>query len=126
MKKRNRRRTDQEWMELIQDCRTSGLTDKQWCEENHISLSNFYKRIRKLRENAYEVPDRTGPVQEVRHEVVEITDSFPEDINRPASREISPADTAVRLVFKGVPVEITNAASMDAVFHTISVLEKLC
>lgn len=37
MKKRNRRRTDQEWMDLIQVYRTSGLTDKQWCEENHIS-----------------------------------------------------------------------------------------
>lgn len=125
MKKRNRRRTDQEWMDLIQDCRTSGLTDRQWCEENHISLSNFYKRIRKLRENAYEVPERTGSVQEGRNEVVEITASFPEDINRPAP-QISAADTAVRLVFKGIPVEITNAASMDAVFHTISVLEKLC
>lgn len=32
MVQRHPRRTDQEWMALIQECRTSGLTDKAWCE----------------------------------------------------------------------------------------------
>ena len=29
-KARNAGRTDQEWMDLIQKCRTSGLGDKDW------------------------------------------------------------------------------------------------
>lgn len=36
MVQRHPKRSDQEWMELIQECRTSGLTDKAWCERNHI------------------------------------------------------------------------------------------
>ena len=46
------RRTDQEWLDLIQECRTSGLTDKAWCEQQHIQRSNFYYQIRRLRKKA--------------------------------------------------------------------------
>ena len=35
-------RTDEEWLSLIQECRLSGLTDKQWCEAHQICPSNFY------------------------------------------------------------------------------------
>ncbi len=34
-------RTDEEWLSLIQECRLSGLTDKQWCEAHQICPSNF-------------------------------------------------------------------------------------
>jgi hypothetical protein len=33
---RQPRRTDQEWIDLIQECRTSGMSDKDWCEKHHI------------------------------------------------------------------------------------------
>ena len=35
-------RTDEEWLSLIQECRLSGLMDKQWCETHQICPSNFY------------------------------------------------------------------------------------
>ena len=41
------RRTEEEWFQLIQECRTSGLSDKEWCRQNNVSLSNFYYHIRK-------------------------------------------------------------------------------
>ena len=42
-------RTDEEWLSLIQECRLSGLTDKQWCEAHQICPSNFYYQIQKFR-----------------------------------------------------------------------------
>ena len=33
---------DDHWLELITQCRSSGLTDRQWCIENGISASTFY------------------------------------------------------------------------------------
>ena len=42
-------RTDEEWLSLIQECRLSGLTDKQWCEMHQICPSNFYYQIQKFR-----------------------------------------------------------------------------
>ena len=41
MLKKNPRRTDKEWLDLIQECRSSGLSDKCWCQEHHIHTSNF-------------------------------------------------------------------------------------
>lgn len=40
-KPKNAPRTDQEWMELIQECRTSGLRDKIW---HGIPISGFTAR----------------------------------------------------------------------------------
>lgn len=33
---RQSRRSDQEWLDLIQDCRTSGMSDKDWWDLHHI------------------------------------------------------------------------------------------
>ena len=72
------RRTDQEWLDLIQECRTSGLTDKAWCEQQHIQRSNFYYQIRRLRKKACEIPDNPVSSCQEHHEVVAIDFSIPE------------------------------------------------
>jgi hypothetical protein len=60
MANRNPRRTDEEWLNLIQECRSSGLSDKCWCEEHHIHTSNFYYQIRRLRKMACDIPEPSG------------------------------------------------------------------
>ena len=37
-----------EWARLVSQCRGSGMTVRQWCEENGISLSSYYKWQRKV------------------------------------------------------------------------------
>lgn len=39
---RNKRRSDEEWLSLIQQCRSSGFSDRVWCEQNDISINTFY------------------------------------------------------------------------------------
>ena len=39
---------DDHWLKLITQCRSSGLTDRQWCIENGISVSTFYYHVRAL------------------------------------------------------------------------------
>ena len=48
---------DEEWLSLIQECRLSGLTDKQWCEAHQICPSNFYYQIQKFRKRVCEIPE---------------------------------------------------------------------
>ena len=38
-----------EWMDLITECRQSGLTDAAWCNEHGISPSCFYNAVARLR-----------------------------------------------------------------------------
>lgn len=56
-KQRNGNRTEREWVDLIQECRPSGLGDKDWCEQHGIPISTFYTKITKLRRKACEIPD---------------------------------------------------------------------
>ncbi len=49
-----------EWMELVTECRQSGLTDAAWCNEHGISPSCFYNAVTRLRKKACQIPDSVG------------------------------------------------------------------
>ena len=36
------------WSERIAACRSSGISVKTWCEENHVSAASYYKWQKKL------------------------------------------------------------------------------
>ena len=46
-----------EWMELVTECRQSGLTDAAWCDEQGISPSCFYNAVTRLRKKARQIPE---------------------------------------------------------------------
>ena len=73
MIKRNPRRTDEEWLNLIQECRLSGLSDKYWCEQHHIHPSNFYYHIKRLRNKACDIPKAVGSPLSQKQEVVPLS-----------------------------------------------------
>ena len=59
-KKRAPGRSLDEWMELVTECRQSGLTDAAWCNEHGISPSCFYNAVTRLRKKACQIPDPVG------------------------------------------------------------------
>ena len=129
MTKRHPRRTDEEWMGLIQECRTSGLTDKRWCQEHNIHPSNFYYHIRRFREMACEIPKSCAAVSQANiQEVVQV--SFDEPMMYQPKGSSAVADNsfnaAIRITVNGFQVELTNSAAREAIYHTLSVLQRLC
>ena len=58
--KRTPGRSLDEWMELVNECRQSGLTDAAWCNEHGISPSCFYNAVTRLRKRACQIPDPVG------------------------------------------------------------------
>ena len=51
----------EEQYKLILECRSSGLTDYQWCKEHGINPGTFYNWVKRLREKAcYDIPKATG------------------------------------------------------------------
>ena len=124
------RRTDQEWLDLIQECRTSGLTDKAWCEQQHIHRSNFYYQIRRLRKKACEIPDNPVSSCQEYHEVVAIDFSTPESFpvkNVPREgRSENRGIPLIRLAFPGFSMEILNGAAGETIRNTIAALQQIC
>ena len=44
----------QYWLDVIRQCRASGLTNQAWCEQHDISLKSYYYWIAKIRKLALE------------------------------------------------------------------------
>ena len=59
-KKRTPGRSLEEWMELVTECRQSGLTDAAWCNEHGISPSYFYNAVTRLRKKVI-IPGLSEP-----------------------------------------------------------------
>lgn len=129
MTNRHPRRTDEEWMNLIQECRTSGLTDKEWCREHQIHSSNFYYHIRRLREMACEIPESAaGSTRAGFQEVVPITleEPFPNSPKPDADMNRQGFNTTIRITVNGFHVEVSNHAARETIATTLSVLQRLC
>ena len=127
MTKRNPRRTDEEWLNLIQECRLSGLSDKYWCEQHHIHPSNFYYHIKRLRNKSCDIPESLNSLLSQKQEVVQL--AFEEPIVLPQTKQLSSlelSETAIRITVHGFQVEITNVAASETIFNTLSVLQRLC
>lgn len=127
---RQPRRTDQEWLNLIQECRTSGMSDKDWCDLHHIQRSSFYYHIRRFRDNSCPIPETSHPVVSEKQEVVQLrisdSDSFP--VSTPVgnySLEFA-GDTVIRLTMHDIQIEITNAAASETIANTMAALQRLC
>lgn len=67
----------EEQYRLIMECRTSGLTDYQWCIEHDIKPGTFYNWVKRLRQKGTGLPANDMDGKLVRQEVVRI------DIPRP-------------------------------------------
>ena len=134
MNKRAPRRSDEEWHQIILAARASGLSDFEYCRDNSIPTSTFYRALARLRQQACELPARSERL-ECKQEVVPINISeLPisrEDRLHPVSHvvdEPSPAsfEATMRITFGGGTLELTNQADTALVASILSMLNSRC
>lgn len=111
---------DKFWLDQIQQCRESGLTDRQWCIHNNISPSTFYYHVKTLREKACQLPE---PIckEPQNQEVVPL--NFTKE---PVHMDYSIHVPAVRMSIHGIDIEILNQADEVTIANTILALRQLC
>ena len=132
--KRAPRRSDEEWHQIILAARASGLSDFEYCRDNSIPRSTFYRALTRLRKQACELPDRSER-PDFKQEVVPIHISeLPisrEDRMHPVSHvvdEPSPAsfEATMRITLGGSTLELTNHADTALVASILSMLNSRC
>lgn len=119
--------SDEKWLDLINECRSSGFSDKDWCLEHQIGISTFYYHINRLRKKACSIPATASGIMTPcrKQEVVELNfNTLPEIPMSNSSGEI--ASTAIKISMHGIQIEITNAAAESTIFQTLAALQKLC
>ena len=85
--KRTPGRSLDEWMELVNECRQSGLTDAAWCNEHGISPSCFYNAVTRLRKKACQIPDPAPKAS-----TLDLTSHKQDVVQIAIEPEISPAE----------------------------------
>lgn len=112
--------TQEERFELVMECRNSGLSDYQWCQEKGINPGTFYNWIARFRKKGYpNIPEPTGRTSKskaVKQDVVrlDVLPDTPENAARFCtdgfSRSYAPqnCETAMEICTGNAVIRISN------------------
>ena len=119
MRSRHPGRSNAEWMNLITECRQSGLSDSTWCDQHNIPPSSFYNAVSRLRKMAFAIPDpadkaRTAMDFTAKQEVVKI-DIVPDHgvhSTKPISVVPAPQDNShkIEIILDSASIRVGNGA----------------
>ena len=118
----------EEQLKLINECRTSGMTDTDWCREHGIAVSTFYYWIKQLRKEAAQIPapayghsENPRPKQDV-VPIDIVPDHIPEqhtasqmlnsNLDNSHTIEVSMKDITVRISNDADPILLTRTFRM--------------
>ena len=127
---RNKRRTDEEWLSLIRECRSGGFSDRGWCEQNDISISTFYNTVTRLGKKACVVPGTTGPAMDAPPGIVPLSLAGESHAQMPDPIRPRPADAAslgeaLTIMVNGCKAAVNHNAGRDVIYNTVSALREL-
>ena len=134
MNKHAPHRSDEEWHQIILAARASGLSDFEYCRNNNIPSSTFYRALARLRQQACELPARSERL-ECKQEVVPINISeLPnsrEDQMHAVSHVVDEPlsvsfEATMRITLGGGTLELTNQADTALVASILRVLDSRC
>lgn len=117
-----------EQIKLIMECRRSGLSDYQWCQNQGINPGTFYNWVSKLRKAGYTIPDSESktsgvPVRQevVRLNLVEREMSTPAMVEQNASHLALPdiPCIAAEIECGNIKVRLFNGADTAVVQNTL-------
>lgn len=120
MSNRASRKSPEEQYNLIIECRSSGMSDQQWCLAHDINPGTFYNWVKRLREKAcYEIPEPANkntfapaPKQDVvRMEILPEAESVPAPISREETVSITKEHASlptIQIKAGGVHICLTN------------------
>lgn len=108
---------------LIMECRQSGLSDYQWCEQNGIYPGNFYNWVSKLRKSGYSFPESEAKASAIPtvQEVVKV-DLIQEPEPSPMIEQnvSNPRPTvAAELILGNITLRLFNGADGKVVQNTL-------
>ena len=95
----------QRWAMLIQECNSSGLTKREFCQQRGISEKSYYYWLRKLRS---QVAEATASPQLVQLDSVPVL----EDV--------------LQICYRGAELKLPGSVDMDAVVTLLNSLQRQC
>ena len=101
-----------EKLQLIMECRNSGLTDYQWCKRHDINPSTFYNWINRLHRKGNVIPESlpNGKKSQFKQEVVKL-ELVQEDVSlsTKVNETMKSLENQTNIVHPAVEIVLENA-----------------
>lgn len=110
------------WRQIVLNCQNSGMTTRQYCEDNGINVHTYYYWMKKLRGMACAIPEKKLVPQVNPPQAIVPLIFHDEESNLVKADQ---STTAVILHLNSITMEIRNGASESIIRNTIQAL-KLC
>jgi len=111
----------QEWARQIQECQQSGMTIREWCEENGISTKVYYYRRKRAREELLDAAG-SGQALQVSSKALSLPDA-PVFASFSMPKGSKGAAATVRLGDHSV--DIYNSADGEVIEYVLKVVSRL-
>jgi transposase-like protein len=117
-----------EQIKLIMECRRSGLSDYQWCQNQGINPGTFYNWVSKLRKAGYSIPDSANrisalPVKQeiVKLDMIEVPASAPAMVEQNVSHPARPTPPCIAAEIEcgNIRVRFFNGADDTVIQNTL-------
>ena len=118
----NQPKSAEEWQAIITTARQSGLSDKEWCLQNDVSVHTFYYNVRRLRNLACEVPPSNVRPAAVRQQVVPVQIVDDERFSHSVEK-VADNTTVIRINFSGINISVSNGASRELIRSLMDALK---
>ena len=118
-----------EWSEKVQACRSSGLTVKEWCEQNHVCAKTYYTwervylaEVSKQLAIPERLPAQAGKL--VRIEPNQLRDE--DEGSMPASPVQAIPNVGITLRYGNMSVEMPAGMEIGQIAELMKVMVRLC
>ena len=130
-------RTREEQYQLILECRSSGLSDYNWCKEHGIKTGTFYNWVKRLRKTGtYDIPpaaNRNTYAAAPKQDIVKVEVMDEEPVvqickpgldHRPGNSDAASFDPSMELVMAGTNLRISNHADPELLARVLFLIRE--
>jgi len=113
----------QEWAKQIEDCRSSGMSVRSWCNENGIGIKNYYYRMRRVREELLDAIEGQSALTLQSNSL--ISSETPVFAPIPQTKLSTYSTVAATIQIGTYIAEINNGADLETVDGVLRTLSRL-
>ena len=107
-----------EWAAMVQECQTSGKKVEEWCNENGINISTYYKRLNVIRTELIEESENQSIVP------VSISAAITNANNIVTENAAKPSEDKIMMRKNGIEIELPENVSADIILALLRGLKQ--
>lgn len=115
------RRSNQEWLDLINNCRTSSMSITAWCSANTIPKGSYESAVKRLVRQGLLPASKKESLSAGQHVICVSDFEHNKTYHNPQDDR-----TAVILEFHGARLQILHDAAPETIRSTLTVLQEFC